>query len=181
MNRLGARSDLGAEDLELLGQIRELAREAEARTAALAAGLFPMNFIGSGLVSALSELCENTRTLYGLNCRYTGPERLDSENANQCEHLFRIAQEAVANAIKHGGAHSISLDLTAEAGTIVLTVSDDGCGFSEGQAKGQGLGLRIMKQRCEQIGGILEFSDNSPGTRVRCSLSQSGSGPGHES
>jgi signal transduction histidine kinase len=86
-------------------------------------------------------------------------------------HLFRIAQEAVSNALKHGQANSVVIALDAGEGACSLRVSDDGIGFSPPAAEKKGMGLSIMRYRARMIGGELEIQPNSPtGTVVACTV-----------
>jgi len=87
-------------------------------------------------------------------------------------HLFRIAQEAVNNALKHGRPTAISISLIAASGQLTLTIEDDGCGISAGSAGTlAGMGLHIMRYRARAIGGSLSV-DPQPkgGTSVSCRL-----------
>ncbi len=79
-------------------------------------------------------------------------------------HLYRLAQEAVTNAIKHGQAKNIVIGLAVVKGGGVLTVRDDGCGFEVASRSQSGLGLRIMNYRAKMIGGSLEV-ESSPSAR----------------
>jgi signal transduction histidine kinase len=84
-------------------------------------------------------------------------------------HLYHIAQEAVNNAIKHGNAQEILIQLTAEQGWGTLAIKDDGKGIAENPSHTEGMGLHIMKYRAGMIGGALEVRRDSPsGTVVTC-------------
>ena len=80
--------------------------------------------------------------------------------------LFRVVQEAVQNAIKHGGAHKIGVNLAASGQRMTLTVADDGKGFDVDAVSGKGLGLISMAERVELIGGTLKIS-STPGAGTR--------------
>jgi signal transduction histidine kinase len=81
--------------------------------------------------------------------------------------LFRIAQEAVNNAVRHSRARKVKLELDYNDGYVRLSVVDDGVGFDVAGAGGRGLGLNSMKERAEAIGGILEIISRKSGTRVK--------------
>ena len=82
--------------------------------------------------------------------------------------LYRIAQEAVRNAIEHGVAREVMIQLTFGNGEMVLTVQDDGKGFNT-KTNGQGMGLRIMRYRAQCIGGSCEIHPGpTKGTLVHC-------------
>ena len=85
-------------------------------------------------------------------------------------HLYRIAQEAVANAVKHSQAHSVSIRLAADARRLELSVEDDGRGLASARLKeAAGLGLHIMDYRARAIGGTLEVGrGRRGGTLVSC-------------
>jgi signal transduction histidine kinase len=86
-------------------------------------------------------------------------------------HLHRIAQEAVSNAIRHGKARRIVVELSERNGRVALTVEDDGVGLTEGWQKSQGLGTRIMAHRAAMIGADFAIDLNpTGGTFVKCSL-----------
>jgi len=90
--------------------------------------------------------------------------------------LFRIAQEAVSNAIKHGKARRLVISLRKARGRIVLKVSDNGGGFPRRAAKNKGMGLRIMQSRAGMIGGTIAIEpNNGGGMNVTCAMPQNGS------
>jgi PAS domain S-box-containing protein len=85
--------------------------------------------------------------------------------------VFRVVQEALGNAVKHGDAAHIWVDLTGAPAGVVLTVTDDGRGFEVGSTLGQGLGLTSMKERLESVGGVLAIqSTPGSGTRVTATV-----------
>jgi two-component system, LuxR family, sensor kinase FixL len=81
--------------------------------------------------------------------------------------LYRIAQEAVHNAVEHGAAREVQINLAFNHEVMVLTIRDDGKGF-DSNANGHGMGLRIMRYRAQCIGGSCDFQSSSEGTVVRC-------------
>jgi signal transduction histidine kinase len=93
------------------------------------------------------------------------------DNHDRILQLYRIAQEAVTNAIKHGKAKQILIDLTAENDRLSLKIRDNGAGFAEQPEKLQGMGLRIMKYRATRLGATLDIqSEPGHGTVVTCSF-----------
>ena len=90
-------------------------------------------------------------------------------------HLFRLAQEAVNNSVKHGKAKNIQINLQKTDEKCVLSIADDGKGFPpEQQIKLKGLGLRIMNFRAQKIGGELNIEPLSTGgTMVKCTFANS--------
>jgi two-component system sensor histidine kinase UhpB len=149
-------ADTLAEAAEIVNANAGMARD-------LARGLHPMELGVSGLPSALRELC--SRLSYDVSCRCDSPRSLRIDE-NTGVDLYRIAQEAVTNSMKHAKASEITISLERTKGAIVLTVSDDGQGK---RRRGHGLGTLIMQYRAHAIGGTLKVeSTQSRGTTVTC-------------
>jgi PAS domain S-box-containing protein len=147
------------------GRATEIARAVRAaigQTRLLARGLSPVTLDSEGLMSALAELAVNTEKMFRVRCKFDCPKIVKSADHAAATHLFRIAQEAVSNAIKHGRAKTISILLRADASHLRLRVSDDGAGFPEKFSSG-GMGLRIMQSRIGMIGGTLAIERNPGG------------------
>jgi two-component system sensor kinase FixL len=133
----------------------------------LARGLHPVTLAGEGLPAALQELAARVPG----NVKFSWPhsKRLDFEPMVAL-HLYRIAEEAVGNAVKHAAAASITIGLAITAGRAVLEIGDDGKGFGE-KLKTKGMGLQNMRYRANVIGGQLTVeAGKSGGTCVRCTL-----------
>jgi len=114
-------------------------------------GLYPVRLQTEGLVPALEELAHAVTERYNVNCEcHLGTRRLLCDFAT-ATHLYRIAQEAVNNAVKHSGARNIQLRLDSADGTVELQVQDDGSGFKINSAKAGGMGLHIMDYRARSI------------------------------
>jgi signal transduction histidine kinase len=95
---------------------------------------------------------------------------LDLETRN---HLFRIAQEAVQNALKHAGAGAVEIDLWVHARGVRLTIKDDGVGLPRAGSPGSGLGMRTMQFRASSIGGRLQILNRSEGgVCISCEVAQ---------
>ena len=152
------------------GEIARNVREAIGQTRSLARGLSPVTLESEGLTSALHELAVNTEKLFKVKCRFDGDSGVSVPNHAVATHLFRLAQEAVSNAIKHGKARRISIHLKADPGRLYLAVNDNGKGFPAELPKSKGMGLRIMQSRTGMIGGTLTIERNAGGgTSVICS------------
>lgn len=164
--RLSAKSN---DDATRAGEIARHVRAAIAQTRGLARGLSPVELDESGLMSALQELAANVKKMFHVKCEFEcGAAVLISDNA-MATHLFRIAQEAASNAVKHGKAKLVEIGLTSIPEKIILTITDDGVGFPA--EPGKGMGLRIMNYRAGIIGGALTIQTNaSGGTTVACSI-----------
>lgn len=152
-------------------RIAQHVRDAIRQTKSLARGLSPVNLDAGGLMSALHELAANVQNMFRVQCAFRCDKPvLMAENA-VAAHLFRIAQEAVSNAIRHGQATSIEIGLTALPERLVLAVKDNGVGLPPAHARGSGMGLRIMHYRAAVVGGSLAAQrDPNGGTTVVCSL-----------
>ena len=136
---------------------------------AIAHGLAPAELAASGLTAALEELAAETRRLPGVCCRLEVPKGFRSPDRFTSTHLFRIAQEAVHNAVRHGVARHIILRLAQVEKQICLEINDDGSGLSVNHRPANGLGLRSMRYRAGVIGGQLSMKCNpGAGTTVRC-------------
>jgi signal transduction histidine kinase len=160
-------------------KISGLVNKAIGWTRDLARGLAPVDLEREeGLASALRQLTDSTGEMYGANCRLEVAGEIPIQDMTAAIHLYRIAQEALNNAIRHGRAKSIVVRLTREAHRATISVEDDGKGFDpaapprhepDGGVKLGGMGLRIMGYRAKMIGGRLEVrSRPGGGTVVTC-------------
>ncbi|MHB1080109.1 MAG: PAS domain-containing sensor histidine kinase [Prosthecobacter sp.] len=160
-------------EAESADKITSLLKDALALTRSLARGLHPVAVQAGGLVAALDELTERTSHMFRINCRCKCPPAIDMDNTT-ATHLYRIAQEAVTNAVKHGQAKEIDIALSTNPHHTVLSVKDQGKGkgIADLPPKRQGMGLRIMKYRADVIGGILDIQRNQSGsgTTVVCTI-----------
>ena len=113
-----------------------------------------------------------------MKCRFVNGAPVLIHNFAAATHLYRIAQEAIGNAIKHGRAKSIEVNLSLKADTIALLIRDDGTGFARRAGNGPGMGLRIMRYRAGMMGASLEV-EHPPagGVTVLCSLPQTANTP----
>ena len=152
-------------------EICRLVVQTLSQTRNLARGLFPVELEGNGLVSALKQLGEQVEDLFQITCPVDCHEGFVIQDRTTALHLFRLAQEAISNSVKHGKAKRVSLSLEQLNGSAVLSISDDGIGFRDKSAPGQGLGLRIMNYRAQKIGGTLDVrSAPSGGVHIRCTF-----------
>ena len=151
-------------------EIAKAVRESISQTRLLARGLSPVTLESEGLMSALTELALNTEKMFHVRCDFQCDEIVKFDNHAAATHLFRIAQEAVSNAIKHGKAKIISLQLREDPARLHLRVSDNGGGFPKKFSGGNGMGLRIMQTRIGMVGGTLTIEQNAKGgVSVICS------------
>ncbi len=157
-----------ARDARRITQLLDLAI-LEAR--GLARGLSPIRLEADGLMAALKELACNSKNIYRISCRVACPRPVLIEDNVVAINLFRIAQEAVQNAVKHGRATQILIRLTAQTGGVKLIVKDDGQGLPKNFEKRRGMGLKIMDYRASMVGAELQVQRRqSGGTVLTCSL-----------
>ena len=152
-------------------EIGKLVLEALSQTRHLARGLFPVEVESSGLVPALRELTTNVEERCQVACCLECADHLAVNDPTLSMHLFRLVQEAINNAVKHGQARRVVVALQATNGRAVLSIADDGLGFPTDGSKSKGLGLRIMNFRAQKIGGTLDIlPGENGGTVVSCSF-----------
>ena len=144
-------------------EIAKAVRDAISQTRLLARGLSPVTLESEGLMSALAELTLNTEKMFGVHCVFDCEKIVKFDNYAAATHLFRIVQEAVSNAIKHGKAKKISIQLREDPMHLHLRVTDNGTGFPDNFSSGSGMGLRIMQTRIGMVGGILTVEHNPGG------------------
>jgi signal transduction histidine kinase len=158
-------------DAAAADHIVELVEEAIDLTRTLARSLHPVEMQGEGILDGFRELASNAADRFKIICQFKCRPELappDFDAATNI-HLYRIAQEAITNAIKHGKAANITIGLEVENGAAILTVTDDGAGISQNRRDGQGMGLRIMAYRAGMIGGSFDIGRlPGRGTRVTC-------------
>jgi two-component system, chemotaxis family, CheB/CheR fusion protein len=156
---------------ELAGKLAAGIAEANRHVRTLARGLVPVAVDAEGLMSALGELASSTEKHHGLSCRFECPVPVDVADEAVATHLYRIAQEAVTNAVKHARTDAISIRLERSDRTLTVEISDEGIGIEQPSIRKEGLGLRIMEHRCALIGGALTVRRrDSGGTVVTCTL-----------
>jgi PAS domain S-box-containing protein len=150
-------------------QIAGLVTQAIMQARGLARGLQPVEPRPAGLMSALQELAINVQDLFGVSCTVDCPQVVEIADPALATHLYRIAQEACNNAIKHGRAKEIIIELTRGDRFVVVTVRDDGVGFSQQTGTTKGMGMQIMRYRAAVIGGSLSVRPGvSGGTVITC-------------
>jgi signal transduction histidine kinase len=149
-------------------------RETIAEVRALSHGLAPVPLADDGLTHALHELAEVTTRSARIRCVLDSPQPVKVSDAELAGHLYRIAQEAVTNALKHATAKEIRIGLERRGDTLVIEVEDDGDGLPETSAPGGGIGLSVMRHRAKLMGGTLEIgSPPAGGTRIACFIPSS--------
>jgi two-component system, LuxR family, sensor kinase FixL len=150
-------------------EITRLIQEADEQARQLARGLVPVELGPDGLSAALERLAKNAGALFGIDCALEVRVEDDRvlRHSDAATHLYRIAQEAISNAVRHGEARHVSISLNATAERLRLWIHDDGIGIPEDfasfpYANHEGMGLHIMHYRARIIGGSLDVRP-SPG------------------
>ncbi|HVU36040.1 MAG TPA: PAS domain-containing protein [Opitutaceae bacterium] len=171
------RSDLNHAAPEVREQVSALGaflRQAIGQTRALAHGLTVFMLDASGLQGALAELVESTGQLARVRCEFVCPSPVRVKDNETAVHLYRIAQEAIGNALKHSGASRIQVSIAERAGVVVLTVTDDGKGIARTSGDdARGVGLQVMRHRAATIGADLAIdSKRGRGVTVTCTVRQ---------
>ena len=153
------------------GKIAHHVREAIGQTRSLARGLSPVVLESEGLMAALAQLAAQAEQMFQIQCRFECNRPVLVTDPAIATHLYRITQEAVSNAVKHGKARQIHIRLRATSERILLLVKDQGIGLPKKLPKGKGMGLRIMEYRAGIIGGsVVVKHDPEGGTSVNCSV-----------
>jgi signal transduction histidine kinase len=152
--------------------IEESIRQAVLEARNLAHGIFPVHVDRNGLCAALSDLARETSRLTGVTIRVDEASEVYLDNPEHSMHLYRIAQEAVANAVRHGQAKEIVIVLHPTPGYLELRIDDDGIGiFNNKKKHAAGMGLRTMRYRAQILNSRLEIQPRaSGGTSVTCRL-----------
>jgi len=168
-----------ARAIEEIDSIAELAGQAHAELRAVIDGLTPPELAAGGLVSSVRAYAVLAGRTHGTDVAVRAGD-LPELNPQQDTAIYRVAQEAIGNALRHSGADHVAVSLSGRQRAVVLEVSDDGVGFDPG-APQAGLGLTSMRERARSIGGKLTISSSKgSGTKVRLSLPAS-AGPAAES
>lgn len=167
-HRLTAQSPADAVLAEKL--VRGIGR-ARRQVRSLSHGLVPVEVEPEGLRTALEELAASSGASSGCTCTFESAGPLTVTDPDLATHLFRIAQEAVSNALQHSRARRIRIALVADADALTLSVTDDGVGISGPPLGVKGLGLRLMRYRAGVIGGKLTVAPAADGgTIVSCRI-----------
>lgn len=170
----GLRKQLTGPDRPAADTARQVAEQAQLaleQVRRLSRGLFPVDIDPHSLLPALRELASTTEAFHKVRVQVNGevpPSIRDGRIATQ---LYRIAQEAVTNAVKHAEARTIRIELSAAPGPTTLRVADDGVGIRTEASGSDGLGLRIMRYRATSVGALLSVEPGADGgTVVTCTL-----------
>ena len=162
----------GHEEAGLARQVGDLVRGAINQTRGLARGLSPVLVESLGLFAALEDLAAHIQQVFHVRCEVDVDPTIDIRDLPSATHLYRITQEAINNAIRHGKADVMRIELTRCKDLARLRVIDNGRGFPEPTSSGKqetGLGLRIMNYRAGMVGGSLHVGPAPEGgVQVDC-------------
>ena len=171
----------GSAHADEVAQIKAHMEDAIDQARQIAHGLHPVNTEPDGLIKSLASLADTVEATYGVSCSFVYNRLVLIENHTTAAHLYRIAQEATSNAVRHGAASEVVItlyDLAQETGDAIsptpfmLSILDDGTGISdEALQRSGGMGLHTMRNRAQRIGGTLEVGRRDEGgTYVRCAF-----------
>jgi signal transduction histidine kinase len=146
-------------------------RDAVVQVRNLARGLVPVQMDEAGLASALEELTASAARLLGIRCVYESAGAPRIRDKGVAMHLYRITQEAINNATKHGKATNVLVSLIDDGKAMTLRIADDGTGITETAAASDGIGLGLMRYRARLLGGELSIEGlHAGGTVVSCGI-----------
>ncbi len=166
--RLAAKSLPEATDA---GKVVELVEEGITMARNVARGLYPVEMEAEGLMAAFRDLAASITKGTKVCCVFECDAPVLMHDDATATHLYRIAQEAVRNAIQHGKPKRIGITLAERGGLVTLMVEDDGTGLPETAPKSGGLGIRIMAHRAAMIGGTFAVEPGpTGGAIVTCSV-----------
>lgn len=144
-------------------EITNLVKEADEFARSLSRGLIPVEFEQDGFNAALERLAQNAERLLNINCTLRLENKIHFDDTSSLTHLYRIAQEATSNAVKHGNASDVHILLKADKEKLTLRIDDNGTGFAPNWDQNKGLGVRIMMFRARLIGANVDIGDSDLG------------------
>ena len=160
---------------KLATEVVELANESIKQARDIAHGVAPVDLAGAGLSQALIQLGAQIERLMGSTCVITVPDEITGMPLRTSIEIYRICQEAVHNAARHGRATRIEIILGERNSVWRLEIRDNGTGLPPPEKRKDGLGLRLMTHRAETVGGTIAFLANTPtGLIVRCAVPAAG-------
>jgi PAS domain S-box-containing protein len=166
--KLGKNHADGAQEA---ARIHSLVQEAMSHASDLAHDLAKLEHGAKDLPAALEGLATRARELFRVSCRFMPPGPLPPLDPGVVMQLYKIAQEAVTNAIKHGKARRVGISLATGRDKLLLSIQNNGVPFPDLRSESTGMGLRIMNYRASLIGAVLEIKAmGSRGTSVTCSV-----------
>ena len=154
-----------------VAKVHELITEITEHTHNLARQFSSLNMQGADLPGVLKELAGNVKRMFDVSCTFSGRGTVPEIPQNTIAQIYKIVQEAVSNAIKHGKARHVSIGLVATPGNLVVTVKNDGLPFNPPGTNSKRMGLRIMDYRASTINATLDIKPaEKQGTLVTCAV-----------
>lgn len=158
----------GSDDASEIGEIGRLLRAAIAEIRGTIHGISPVVGHEKGLCPALVRLAGSAEQRYGVRCEFRSSGQV-AVGVEKATHIFRIAQEAIRNAVTHGRARSVEMDLRPDGNAWILSVRDDGVGLPQPCGPEMGMGLAIMNYRGRLIDAAVAVKSRPEGgVEVTC-------------
>lgn len=151
-------------------RIRELIEQIVHHTHNLAHEFGSLTATGDDPGTVLKTLAANVRKMFNVDCTFACNGEVPDLPQNTCVQLYKIAQEAVSNAIKHGRAKHVAITLQSQPHTLLMNIRNDGVPFSEPAGAKDRMGLKIMNYRASTIGGSMTWKPERNGTLVTCAV-----------
>jgi PAS domain S-box-containing protein len=168
-------ADRSVPETELATRLAVGVNETARQVHLLSRGLVPVEVDADGLRASLTDLAAVISERYDVQCEFQSEGPVEVADNFMATHLYRIAQEAINNAIKHGKCESLDISLSGDNGSISLQVLDNGIGIGEKRSVGTGMGLRIMQYRAGLIGGTVQIEPaGTRGTMLSCKVPRAG-------
>jgi len=159
-------SDKSLEEASYAAKITAVVTGAMEQTRDLAKALHPFDLGGNDLILTLEELVTTTESLFDVSCTFVCDKSVANNDILVATNLYCIAREAITNAVRHGKAKNVRIELAGKGGKSTLTVESDGLDFPEVRAEEKGMGLKIMSYRAEMIDGAIDIHRGSNGGAV---------------
>lgn len=150
---------------EVSAEIRDLTAQVQGatdRVRAMSHGLFPAQVNYTTLRDALNQLSKQTRTRFSVEFVLDLPRKLPPHSPEQIVQVYRICQEAISNAVRHGTAKTIRIVVTTVGTSLQLSIEDDGKGFPASSSRPEGIGMHVMQYRARVLGGSIKFKNLTP-------------------
>jgi signal transduction histidine kinase len=156
---------------KMLSQLEERVNAVVESTRELSHGLHPVQLEYLGLAMAIRRLCTRVQNEAGIDIRFHENSLPSILPTNISLNLFRVAQEALRNVVKHSQANTVIVEVGVNRARIVLQIADNGCGLARPEERREGLGLINMKERLKSIDGTIAFSSTlKKGTTITASV-----------
>jgi len=166
VKRLKAESHPLSADME---EIADLLKESDDFSRNLAHGLVKIDLDRGGFNAALEELVRQSVRLFRITCEFKASNEINLNERTSAEHLYRIIQEGINNAVKHGQADHVVVSALENRSFLRFQIKDNGIGFPANWREKEGMGVRIMEYRARLIGAHIDISNNmNKGATITC-------------